>query len=83
MVFLCFIEPTYTFYSAGTYLDLSGLVVTATYSDESTEDVTSNCTFNPSIGEPLGTNDTCVTISYGGKTTTLEITVDGSGYGPN
>lgn len=48
------------------------MVVTATYSDESTE-VVSDYTFEPSGA--LTAEDTEITISYQGKTATQAITV--------
>ena len=71
--------PTKTAYHAGETLDLTGIVVTATYDDSSTIDVTARCTFNPDDGDTLTTSDTSVSISYteGGttKTTSQVITV--------
>lgn len=65
--------PTKTTYSEGESFDPSGMVVTATYSDSSTANVTSGCTFAP---DPLTEDTTEVTISYGGKTATQAITVN-------
>lgn len=65
--------PTKTTYSEGDSFDPTGMVVTATFSDSSTTDVTSSCTFTP---DPLTTDTTDVTISYGGKTTTQAVTVN-------
>lgn len=45
--------PTKTKYTAGQALDLTGIVVTATYSDNTTEDITSQCTFTPAAGTVL------------------------------
>lgn len=45
--------PTKTAYTAGQALDLTGLKVTATYSDDTTEDITSQCTFTPASGAIL------------------------------
>ena len=57
-------SPTTVNYTEGDALDLTGLVVTATFDDGSTEDVTSQCTFSPSDGTILATTDTSVNISY-------------------
>ena len=65
--------PTKTEYVEGDSFDPTGMVVTATYDDESTANVTSSCTFSP---DPLTPSDTYVTISYGGKTTTQSISVE-------
>lgn len=78
-------------YTEGEKFDITGLVVEATYNDGSTENVTSSCTFTPTLDTELATTDTIVTITYSGKTATLNITVkektlgyiikDGSMYG--
>ena len=56
--------PTKVEYSEGETLDLTGIVVTATYSDGSEVDVTENCTFSPANGDTLTTSDTEVTASF-------------------
>ena len=56
--------PTTDNYIEGDALDLTGLIVTATFDDGSTEDVTSQCTFSPSAGTVLATTDTSISISY-------------------
>ena len=70
--------PTKTTYVAGDTFDPTGMVVTATYEDNSTSDVTSSCTFSPS--GTLSTSDTEITITYTendiNKTTTQSITVN-------
>jgi phi13 family phage major tail protein len=69
--------PTKITYTAGQTFDPAGMVVTATYSDTTTEIVTGSCTYNPAGA--LATSDTSVIIgfAYGGvtKTTTQAITV--------
>lgn len=60
-----------TNYTTCETLDLSGCVVTATYSDESTENVTSSCTFNPADGAALTKSVTSVAVSYEGKAATI------------
>lgn len=71
--------PTKTAYHAGEGLDLTGMVVTATYDDSSTLDVTAHCTTVPIDGTVLTTSDTSITITYTEglttKTTTQAITV--------
>ena len=57
-------SPTTVEYTEGDSLDLTGLVVTATFSDGSTEDVTSQCIMSPAAGTVLATTDTSVNISY-------------------
>lgn len=68
--------PTKTAYNVGETFDPTGLVVTATYADGTTENVTDGCTFSPTV---MAANTTAVTVSYseGGvtKTTTTPVTV--------
>ncbi len=66
-------EPTKTTYTAGETFDPTGMVVTATYNDETTA-VVDDYTFEPT--EALATTDTEVTISYENKTATVEIVVN-------
>lgn len=69
-------QPTKKNYTTCETLDLSGCVVTATYSDNSTENVTSQCTFDPANGAALTTSVTSVAVSYSGKEATItEISV--------
>ena len=63
-------EPTKTEYTAGQQFDPSGLIVTAQYTDSSSENVTNLVTWTPS---PLTEGTTQVIGSYGG----LKITVTG------
>lgn len=71
-------EATKTTYTEGEVFDPTGLVVTATYEDESTEVVTSRVewTFNPET-LILGTTEVNVTATYGEKTAskTFNVTV--------
>lgn len=71
-------EATKTTYTEGEVFDPTGLVVTATYEDESTEVVTSRVewTFNPET-LTLGTTEVNVTATYGEKTAgkTVAVTV--------
>lgn len=77
--------PTVTEYIAGDTLDLTGIVVVATYDDSTFLDVTSRCTFSPIDGATLTMNDTGVTATYseGGitKTATQAISVEAPIYG--
>jgi len=70
--------PSNTTYVEGQLLDLTGLVVTASYSDGSSAEV-GGYTTTPSISDALTTSDTSVTVSYtdgsGTKTDTFAITV--------
>ncbi len=65
-------QPTRTTYTAGEAFDPTGMVVTATYSNGETANVTSSCTYAPST---LTSGTTKVTISFGGKTTSVDVTV--------
>lgn len=72
--------PTKTSYKAGETLDLTGMVVTATYSDNTTENITSACTVSPSAGTVLYESTSQIKITWSWKntvtyTTTQAITV--------
>lgn len=57
--------PTKTSYTAGEALDLTGIVVTATYANGTTQTVTSGCTFSPANGATLSTAGTqTITATY-------------------
>ena len=67
--------PTETEFAQGADIDLTGMVVTATYTDESTDEVT-GYTFVPTV---MASDTTEVTISYTEngvtKTTTQAVTL--------
>lgn len=69
-------EATKTTYFEGETFDHTGLVVTATYDDESTEVVTGRVkwTFNPET-LTLGTNEVKATATYGEMTASKTVTV--------
>lgn len=72
--------PTKTSYTAGEYFDPTGLVVTRTYSDSTSDTYTysghtSEFTFDPTTSTALTTSNTSVTISYGGKSCSQSISV--------
>ena len=76
--------PTTTEYTEGDYFDPTGLVITASYNDLTTEDVTysgneADFSFSPSLSTALATSDDSVTISYGGESCSQNITVEESG----
>ena len=78
-------SPTKTEYIEGEYFDPTGLVITASYDDGSEEDIAysdspSEFTFSPSLSTTLSTEDTSVTITYGGKSTSQLITVSEATY---
>lgn len=64
-------------YLVGETLDTTGIVVTATYSNNNTTDVTASCTFSPANGSTLSTaGTTTVMVTFEGKTTSYEVTVN-------
>ena len=72
--------PTKTSYEAGDNFDPTGLVITATYSDNSTRDIayadaSSGFEFSPNTSTELSTSNTSVTIYYGNKSCSQAITV--------
>ena len=67
-------QPSKTVYNAGESFNTAGMVITVTYNDGSSEDISTGFTVSPSGA--LTTSNTTVTISYGGKTTTVNITVN-------
>ena len=56
--------PTKTTYNAGENIDLTGIVVTATFSDGSTKEVTSECTFSPASGTVIYEDTTKITANW-------------------
>ena len=70
--------PNKTTYTEGESFDATGMVITATYTNSSTEDVTALCTWAPD--GPLSTTDKTITFSYEEnditKNTTQAITVN-------
>ena len=68
------VSGTYkTKYISGESFNHTGMTITATYSDDHTEPVENeDCTYSP---ETLSKGTTEVTISYGGKSTTVKVTV--------
>lgn len=73
--------PTKTSYTAGESFDPTGLVITRTYSDSTSDTYTysghtSEFTFSPSTSTALTTSNTSVTITYGGKSCSQAITVN-------
>lgn len=79
--------PTKVEYTEGDKFDPTGLVITKTMSDNTTEDVTysesnkDDFSFNPSLTTSLVTTDTEVTITYGGKSCKQSISVTTGGQG--
>lgn len=56
-------EPYKIAYKVGEVLDYSGIQVTGTWSDNTTEDVTSACSFSPEIGSHMTKNSTELTVT--------------------
>ena len=65
-------NPTKMTYISGESFDPAGMTITATYSDGTTKLVTSDYTYST---EPLTEDNAVVTISYGGQSTTVEVTI--------
>ena len=68
-------QPTKTTYNAGESFDGSGMVLTVNYVGGTSEDITSGWTVNPAGA--LNASDNKVTVSYGGKSVDVTITVNG------
>lgn len=71
-------QPTKTTYIKGEKLDLTGLRVTAKYTDNTLEEIENkNYTVTPSNGETLTeTGRKIITVTYEGKTATFTITIN-------
>lgn len=72
--------PTKVEYAEGDTFDPTGLVITGSYDDLSSEDITysgneSDFSFSPSLSTALSTSDTSVIVSYKGKSCDQTITV--------
>ena len=67
-------KPTKLVYNVGDKVDTSGLVLTATYSDGTVKDISSDYTVNPTTLKTAGAKT--ITVSYGGKTTSYTVTVN-------
>ena len=75
--------PVHLDYKAGEKFDPAGLVISLTLDGGTTKTVEykwnkSEFTFSPSLSTPLKAGDKSVTVSYGGKSLTLDINVSGS-----
>lgn len=66
-------QPNKTNYTQGETFDPTGMVVTAHYNKEPLEEIVTDYTYDT---EPLDASDTYVTISYGGASATVPITVE-------
>jgi|GEM_PF-1181290 len=65
--------PTKTTYFVGKTVDISGMVVTAYYDNNTTADVTSQCTLSGFDSETAGTKT--VTATFDGKSATFSVTI--------
>ena len=73
--------PTKTTYCAGDNFNPAGLVVTATYANSATQDISyasdaALFTFSPATNASLATNNSSVSITVGGQSTSQAITVN-------
>lgn len=66
-------RPSKTEYKVGDDLNTEGLILTATYSDESTEEITEGYNCTPTKLETEGTQT--IVVTYKGKETNFEVTV--------
>ena len=69
-------QPDKTTYFCGDTLDTTGLVVTGTFNDDSTGNVTSGCTYSPTTMTMPGTQTITVTHTESSKTTTFDVAVN-------
>lgn len=72
--------PSTTIYHVGDYFNPAGLVITASYDDNSTEDIAyagneSKFTFEPSLTTAFTSEDVQVSIAYGGQNCSQSIEV--------
>ena len=67
--------PTKTDYTVGEELDMTGAVITATYDDETTGDVTAFVSTDAEEVLAHAGNNKAVTVSYMGKTATFNVNV--------
>ena len=66
--------PNNTTYYVGDTLDTTGLTLTATYNNGTTKTITSGFTCTPTTLDTAGAQK--ITVSYGGKTTSFNLTVE-------
>lgn len=66
--------PIITTYYSGVALDTTGLTLTATYNNGTTKTISSGFTCTPTTLNTTGTQK--ITVTYGGKTTSFNITVN-------
>ncbi len=66
-------QPNKTEYNYGDSFDSLGIQVMANYSNGTSENITNSCTFSPTSFDKIGKQT--ITVTYEGKTTTLEVIV--------
>lgn len=74
-------NPSTMAYAQGSCFNPTGMVVTLNYESRSvdvsySQSNASEFTFSPSLDTPLTVNPTVVSVTYGGKTTTVSVVVD-------
>lgn len=79
-------NPTQTSYTEGELFKAAGLVITVTYSDTMTEDISydlhkDDFSFNPGLSTALTTADTSIQVTYAGKSVTIPIYVQAAQTG--
>ena len=67
-------NPTKTEYTVGDELDKTGMVITATYSDESTETI-DNSLVTTDFDSSVAANEKTVTVTYEGKTASFTVKI--------
>lgn len=79
-------NPSKLSYTEGELFKAAGLVITVTYSDSVTEDVSydfhkDDFSFNPGLSTALTTADTAIEVTYAGKSVTIPIYVQAAQTG--
>ena len=68
--------PDKTVYTVGDTLDTSGLILTVNYSDKSSKEISNDFTCTPTVLNTVGKQT--ITVAYGDKTATFDVTVNSS-----
>ena len=71
-------KPSKTIYTAGETLNTNGIVVTATFSDKTTQIITSGLSFTPVTLDEVGT--ITISVSYAGLRAEFTVTVNAAPY---
>ena len=67
-------KPAKQTYTVGEYFESTGMILKVTYADGTTADVSSGYTYTPT-GKFTAAGQQKITVTYGGKSTTLTVTV--------